>query len=145
MATDSGPLNAGVPDAGVPDAGAPDAGAPDAGRRQAGSHDVGPLFEALADPTRRQVVQLLSDGPRRAGDIAEHAGVSGPAMSRHLRVLLAAGIVADERLPGDARVRVFWLRPDSIVPIQAWLDQLRAHWHEQLQSFKRYIEGKGAP
>lgn len=107
--------------------------------------DVGPLFEALADPTRRQVVQLLSAGPRRAGDIAEHAGVSGPAMSRHLRVLLAAGIVADERLPGDARVRVFRLRPDSIVPIQAWLDQLRAHWQEQLQSFKRHIEGKGPP
>ncbi len=107
--------------------------------------DVGQLFEALADPTRREIVQLLSEGPRRAGEIAGCAGVSRPAMSRHLRVLLEAGIVADERPPGDARVRVFRLRPDSVVAIQAWLDQLRAHWEEQLQSFKRHVEEKGAP
>lgn len=106
--------------------------------------DVGRLFEALADPTRRQVVQLLSEGPRRAGEIAGWAGVSGPAMSRHLRVLLEAGIVADERLPGDARVRVFHLRPESMTAIQAWLDQLQAHWGEQLQSFKRHVEGRRA-
>ena len=104
--------------------------------------DVGRLFEALADPTRRQVVQLLSEGPRRAGEIAGSAGVSGPAMSRHLRVLLEAGIVADERPPGDARVRVFRLRPDSVAAIQAWLDQLQARWDEQLQSFKRHVEGR---
>lgn len=104
--------------------------------------DVGPVFLALADPTRRQVVELLSDGPRRASEIAGIAGVSGPAMSRHLRVLLQAGIVADERPPDDARVRMFRLRPDSMVALQAWLDQLRAHWEEQLQSFKRHVEGR---
>ncbi|HKA97599.1 MAG TPA: metalloregulator ArsR/SmtB family transcription factor [Streptosporangiaceae bacterium] len=103
--------------------------------------DEGRLFEALADPTRREVVQLLSRGPRRAGEIADSAGMSGPAMSRHLRVLLQAGIVADERSPGDARVRVFRLRPESMAAIQAWLDQVRAHWDEQLRSFKRHVEG----
>jgi DNA-binding transcriptional ArsR family regulator len=103
--------------------------------------DEGRLFEALADQTRREVVQLLSQGPRRAGEIADSAGMSGPAMSRHLRVLLRAGIVADERPPGDARVRVFRLRPESMAGIQAWLDQVRAHWDEQLQSFKRHVEG----
>jgi DNA-binding transcriptional ArsR family regulator len=104
--------------------------------------DVERVFLALADPTRRQVVELLSNGPRRASDIASTAGVSGPAMSRHLRVLLEAGIVADERLAVDARVRVFHLRPDSMLALQAWLDQVRAHWQEQLQSFKRHVEGK---
>jgi DNA-binding transcriptional ArsR family regulator len=104
--------------------------------------DVGQLFEALADPTRRGVVQMLSDGPRRAGEIAGSAGVSGPAMSRHLRVLLEAGIVTDERLPGDARVRVFRLRPESMAGLQAWLDQLQAHWGEQLRSFRRHVEGR---
>jgi DNA-binding transcriptional ArsR family regulator len=103
--------------------------------------DVGRLFEALADPTRRHVVQLLSEGPRRAGEIAACTGVSGPAMSRHLRVLLEAGIVADERPPGDARVRMFRLRPGSMIAIQAWLDQVQAHWDSQLRSFKRYVEG----
>jgi DNA-binding transcriptional ArsR family regulator len=104
-------------------------------------NDVGVVFGALADPTRRQVVQLLSEGPRRAGEIAVQARMSGPAMSRHLRVLLAAGIVADERVSGDARVRMFRLHPGSMVAVQAWLDQLQAHWDEQLQSFKRHVEG----
>ena len=103
--------------------------------------DVGPLFDALADPTRRRVVQLLSEGPRRAGEIADSAGMSGPAMSRHLRVLLQAGIIADERPPGDARVRMFRLRPGSMAAMQAWLDQLQAHWEAQLRSFKRHVEG----
>jgi DNA-binding transcriptional ArsR family regulator len=107
-------------------------------------NDVGRVFEALADPTRRQVVQLLSEGPCRAGEIAGQASMSGPAMSRHLRVLLQAGIVADERLPGDARVRVFRLRPGSMAAIQAWLDQLQAHWDVQLRSFKRHVEGGNA-
>ena len=102
--------------------------------------EVAPLFVALADPTRRSVVQLLGEGPRRAGELAEAAGMSAPAMSRHLRVLLQHGIVADERLADDARARVFRLRPESIVPLQAWLDQLQAHWDEQLQSFKRHVE-----
>ena len=102
--------------------------------------DVGPMFEALADPTRRRVVQLLSQGPKRAGEISGSAGVSGPRMSRHLRVLLEAGVVVDERPPGDARVRMFRLRPDSIVAVQAWLDQVHAHWSEQLHSFKRHVE-----
>jgi hypothetical protein len=56
-------------------------------------------------------------------------------------VLLEAGIVADERPPEDARARVFRLRPDSVAGLQAWLDQLQAHWNEQLQSFKRHVEG----
>jgi DNA-binding transcriptional ArsR family regulator len=107
--------------------------------------DAGRLFEALADPTRREVIQLLSRGPRRAGEIAGSAGMSGPAMSRHLRVLLQAGIVTDERSPGDARVRVFRLRPDSMAAIQAWLDQVRAQWDEQLRSFKRHVEGSRSP
>src|SRR5215471_11499717 len=102
--------------------------------------DLDLIFGALADPTRRHVVQLLSEGPRRAGDIAGSAGTSGPAMSRHLRVLLKAGIVADERQPGDARVRMFRLSPGSMVAVQAWLDQLQAHWDVQLRSFKRHVE-----
>jgi DNA-binding transcriptional ArsR family regulator len=102
--------------------------------------DMGRVFAALADPTRLGVVQLLSDGPRRAGEIASLAGVSGPAMSRHLRVLLEAGLLLDERPTGDARARVFRLRPDSIVAVQAWLGQLQAHWEEQLKSFKAHVE-----
>ncbi|HEY3727618.1 MAG TPA: hypothetical protein VGL51_10620 [Solirubrobacteraceae bacterium] len=63
-------------------------------------------------------------------------------MSKHLRALLAAGIVADERRREDARVRVFRLRPESVVAVQAWLDQIQAHWDEQLGSFKAHVERK---
>ena len=103
---------------------------------------VDSVFEALADPTRRRVVELLGDGPRRAGELAAAVDASSPAMSRHLRVLLEAGIVADERVTEDARVRMFRLRPESLVALQAWLDQLKAQWDEQLGSFKRHVEGK---
>jgi DNA-binding transcriptional ArsR family regulator len=98
------------------------------------------MFGALSDPTRRHVVQMLSSGPRRAGDLAEAAGVSAPSMSRHLRVLMQAGLIVDERTADDARARVFRLDPDSLVAVQAWLDQVQAHWSEQLQSFKRHVE-----
>jgi DNA-binding transcriptional ArsR family regulator len=101
---------------------------------------VDQVFEAIADPTRRSVVELLGSGPRRAGELAAAAGTSAPTMSRHLRVLLDAGIVADERPRDDARTRVFRLRTESMTGVQAWLDQLKAQWDEQLSSFKRHVE-----
>jgi DNA-binding transcriptional ArsR family regulator len=104
--------------------------------------DVAVVFGALADPARRQVVQLLGEAPRRAGELAAAVGMSPPAMSRHLRVLLEAGIVADERTARDARLRYFRLRPQSMVALQGWLDQLQAHWDEQLASFKRHAEAR---
>jgi DNA-binding transcriptional ArsR family regulator len=106
------------------------------------ANDVEGVFQALADPTRRKVIELLGDRERRAGELAAAAGTSAPAMSRHLRILLEAGFVADERVPGDARLRVFRLRREPVLALQAWLDQLQAHWNEQLGSFKRYVEEK---
>lgn len=106
--------------------------------------DVATVFGALADPARRQVVQLLGTAPLRAGELATAVGLSAPAMSRHLKVLLRAGIVDDERTAQDARLRYFRLRPQSMAALQAWLDQLQAHWDEQLASFQRHLEGRSA-
>jgi DNA-binding transcriptional ArsR family regulator len=100
------------------------------------------VFEALADPTRRRVVQLLGARPHRAGELADATGMSQPAMSRHLKILLTSGIVEDARVPEDARVRMFKLQPESLVAVQAFLDQLQAEWRTQLRSFKRHIERK---
>ena len=86
----------------------------------------GPVIAALADPTRRQIVTLLSGGPRRAGELAAATGMSAPAISRHLRALLAASVIADERLDADARARVFRLRPESIAAARGWLDEVLA-------------------
>ena len=87
---------------------------------------AGTVIEALGDPVRRQVVAALSSGPRRAGELAAEIGLSAPAMSRHLRVLLAARVIDDERLDEDARARVFRLRPESITAVRRWLDQILA-------------------
>jgi DNA-binding transcriptional ArsR family regulator len=102
--------------------------------------ELAPVLTALSDPTRRRVVQLLSEGPRRAGELAAASGTSAPTMSRHLRILLRAGIVADERPADDARTRVFWLRPESITLLRDWLDELQTAGDEQLASFKRHVE-----
>jgi DNA-binding transcriptional ArsR family regulator len=103
------------------------------------------LLRALADPVRLRVVELLSEAPCRAGELADRLGVPAPTMSKHLRALLTAGIVVDERRHEDARVRVFRLQRKSVVAVRAWLDQIQAHWDEQLGSFKAHVEGKGRP
>ena len=85
---------------------------------------AGTVIDALSDPTRRQIVTLLGGGPRRAGELAAEVGMSAPAMSRHLRLLLEAAVITDERLEKDARARVFRLRPESIKAAQSWLDSV---------------------
>jgi len=98
------------------------------------------VFNALADPTRRAVVELLGSRPRRAGELAAATRTSPPTMSRHLRVLLDAEIATDERPTEDARARVFRLRPESMQAVNDWLEQLHKEWDAQLRSFKRHIE-----
>lgn len=108
------------------------------------AHELEGVFLALADPTRLRVIELLGDRERRAGELASATGTSAPVMSRHLRILLKAGFVADERVPRDARLRIFRLRREPVLALQAWLDQLQAHWNEQLGAFKRYAEEREA-
>jgi DNA-binding transcriptional ArsR family regulator len=98
------------------------------------------LLQALGDPVRLRVVEALSRSPERAGDLAVAAGVPAATMSKHLRALLSAGVVTDERDARDARVRVFRLRRESVVAVRAWLDQVQAHWDEQLRAFGVYVE-----
>ena len=98
---------------------------------------------ALADPTRRGVVYLLLQQPRRASEIADALAATRPAMSRHLRVLRRAGMVEEESLPDDARARVYRLRRQPFAELRDWLDEVEGFWNEQLQAFKAYAEGKG--
>ena len=98
---------------------------------------------ALADPTRRRVVEALRRRPRRAGELASAFRMSPPAMSRHLRVLRRHGLVEEERVEEDARVRVYRLRPERFRDLQAWLREVEAFWTEQLDAFKSHAERKG--
>jgi DNA-binding transcriptional ArsR family regulator len=95
---------------------------------------------ALADPNRRRVVDLLRKGPLRAGEIAEKAGLTAPAMSRHLRTLRAAGLVEETHPSFDARVRIYELNAKPIAALRAWLEETEDLWTTQLASLKAHIE-----
>lgn len=97
-------------------------------------------FIALADPTRRKVVELLRKKPQRAGDLAAAFDMVPPAMSRHLRVLRTSGLVEESGLPEDARVRVYRLRAEPFSELRGWLDEIEAFWADQLSAFKAHAE-----
>src|SRR6476661_6989684 len=91
-------------------------------------------FAALADPTRREVFERLADGPRAVGELAAGLPVSRPAVSQHLKVLKAAGLVTDR--PDGAR-RVYQIDPQGLGPLRAWLDQF---WDTALAAFAAEVE-----
>jgi len=91
-------------------------------------------FAALADPTRRRVLERLADGPRAVGEIAAGLPVSRPAVSQHLKVLKEAGLVNDH--PDGAR-RIYAIDPQGLGALRAWLDQF---WDGALAAFAAEVE-----
>lgn len=101
------------------------------------------LLAALADPTRRRVVELLASRPMTAGEIYAVFPIAAPAVSRHLRVLREAEVIGE--LPvSDRRVRLYALRPEALRPLDTWVEQIARGWQSQLESFKDYIEARSA-
>lgn len=101
-------------------------------------------FAALADPARRRVIELLLDGPKPAGELAQAQGLSAPAMSRHLRVLRTRGLVVAERGdPVDSRLHIYRLRRGPFKRLRSWLDDVEDYWHDQLSAFKAHAERGG--
>ncbi len=102
------------------------------------------MFAALADPVRRGVVDLLRKKPRRAGELASALSISAPRMSQHLRVLRKSGLIEDDDVEGDARVRLYRLRQEPFSEIRGWLDEVEEFWASELAAFKAHAErGKG--
>ncbi|HEX5460532.1 MAG TPA: metalloregulator ArsR/SmtB family transcription factor [Steroidobacteraceae bacterium] len=95
---------------------------------------------ALADPHRRRVVDLLRERPHRAGELAQAARISFPAMSRHLRTLRKSGLVEEDRDEFDSRVRIYRLRPDAMAELKTWLAETDALWARQLSAFKAHLQ-----
>jgi DNA-binding transcriptional ArsR family regulator len=102
--------------------------------------DVDTTLAALADPTRRRIVELLRDRPRRAGELAAEFAVTGPAVSRHLRVLRRSGLIEEHGVDNDARIRVYQLRPEPLSALQTWIDQLQTFWTDRLNDFRQQVE-----
>ena len=82
----------------------------------------------------------MRERPRRAGELAEAAGLTPAAMSRHLRTLRASGLVDETHPPFDARVRIYALRAEPIARLKAWVDETEALWADQLAAFKAHVE-----
>ena len=95
------------------------------------------VFTALADPTRRRVLELLTTDSLSAGEIAAAFTVSRPAVSRHLRVLREAGLV---RARHDAQRRVYELEPAPLLEVDAWLGAYRRFWAESLDRLEDHLE-----
>ncbi len=91
-------------------------------------------FAALADPTRRDVLERLRQGPRAVGDIARGMPVSRPAVSQHLKVLKEAGLVTDR---SEGTRRVYYLDPNGLAALRTWLDRF---WDEALTAFQAEAE-----
>jgi DNA-binding transcriptional ArsR family regulator len=93
-------------------------------------------IEALADPTRRRIVELLGERERSAGEIASHFDTSRPGVSRHLRVLREAGLV---RVRGEAQRRLYSLDPAPLAELDDWLSRYRAIWTNRLDALDTEI------
>jgi len=95
---------------------------------------------ALADPTRRAVIDLLRKKPRRAGELADLLSLTRPAMSRHLRLLRKSGLVSESEPDHDARVRLYRLERAPFHELRGWLEHVEAFWDTQLAAFKAHAE-----
>src|SRR5215813_9183871 len=94
-------------------------------------------FQALADPTRREVLDLLRRGSQPAGQIASAFPVSRPAISKHLRLLRRAHLVREHR---EGRHRVYQLNPEPLRAVDSWIEQYRTFWSANLASLKSFVE-----
>ena len=95
---------------------------------------------ALAEPKRRQTVDLLRARPMRAGDLAEALTLTPPATSRHLRVLRQAGLVEERSDAADARVRIYSLASAGMRELHDWLAETETLWSDQLDAFRRHVD-----
>ena len=105
------------------------------------------LFEVLAEPHRRSILDLLRESERSVTDLVGVLGASQPAVSKHLRVLREAGLVAARP---DAQRRLYRLRPEPLRAIDEWLEPYRQLWAASLEALERHLDsmpdgGGGSP
>ena len=97
-------------------------------------------LSALADQNRRAVVDLLKKHPRRAGEIADALCLTPPALSRHLRVLRRGGLIHEEGVEEDARVRIYHLRKEPFDQLRCWLTEVETFWAGELAAFRDHVD-----
>jgi DNA-binding transcriptional ArsR family regulator len=93
-------------------------------------------FTALADPTRRQIIESLAGGESSFGELADKFEMSRPAVSQHLKVLREAGLVTAR---ADAQRRIYRLNDDGLAEVEAWLGKVRNFWSERLDQLEQLL------
>ena len=98
------------------------------------------MFSALADPTRRTILEMLANnGPLSAAEIYEHFPVSPPAISQHLKVLREAKVVLVEK---RTQQRLYQLNPDALVTLEVWIKHLTQIWNERFDALEKVLEAE---
>jgi DNA-binding transcriptional ArsR family regulator len=110
-------------------------------RNQTVTYSPEATFSALADPTRRAVLDLLRKGRQPAGQIASAFPVSRPAISKHLRLLRRAHLVKEHR---EGRNRFYQLNPEPLKAVDSWLEHYRSFWSASLVNLKAFVEAEYA-
>jgi DNA-binding transcriptional ArsR family regulator len=110
-------------------------------RNRSVTYSTEAAFHALADPTRRAVLDLLRLGSQPAGQIAQAFPVSRPAISKHLRLLRRAHLVQEKR---QGRHRLYQLTPEPLKAVDSWLQQYRVFWQTSLTNLKTFVEAEYA-
>lgn len=94
------------------------------------------VFQAIADPVRREIIDLLSKEPLTVNNVADNFEISRPAVSKHLKILQECGIVNVKK---DGRERYCFIEPQELVPAFLWIDQYKNLWEDRLDSFENYL------
>lgn len=94
------------------------------------------VFQAIADPVRREIIELLAEQPLSVNSVAEKFDVSRPAISKHLKILQECGII---EINQQGRERFCQIQPRQILPAFLWIDQYRKLWEDKLDSFEDYL------
>ena len=103
---------------------------------------VAAVMEALAEPSRRRIVELLRDGELSVGDLVSRTGLAQPAVSKHLKVLKEAGLVDVRR---EAQRRLYRIRLQPLAELDAWLEPYRRLWNERLDLLERHLKERRKP
>ena len=94
------------------------------------------VFQAIADPNRRQIIDLLSKEPMTLNAIADKFHIIRPAVSQHIKPLTECGVVEGEQ---KGRERYCKIQPQSLIPAFLWLEQYQKQWEERINNFEKYV------
>jgi DNA-binding transcriptional ArsR family regulator len=95
------------------------------------------VFHAIADPTRRQILDLLAQGEKPAGSLCQNFNVAQPAISQHLKILREAGLVSERRA---GRFRIYSVEPEPLREVFDWVNHYERFWRSKLKALGKYLE-----